>query len=182
MTYGQRVLLACRLIQAGVRFVTINQAVQKRGRSSSAGGSWDNHNDIFNAMMTLDEQPGNLPELDRSLSALLEDLDGSGMLDSTLVVVMGEFGRTPRINSKTGRDHYPKAGSVLLAGAGISGGVVVGATDRNGTEPNTVPLTPADFAATIYHALGIDSHRTYFPRKPRPTPIADGNVIKELFA
>jgi hypothetical protein len=180
--YGQRVLLARRLIEAGVRFVTINQAVQKRGRSSSAGGSWDNHNDIFNAMMTLDQQPGNLPELDRSLSALLEDLDDRGLLDSTLVVVMGEFGRTPRINRNGGRDHYPKAGSVLLAGAGISAGVVVGATDRNGTEPNTVPLTPADFAATIYHALGIDAHRTYFPRKPRPTPIADGNVIEELFA
>jgi hypothetical protein len=180
--YGQRVLLARRLIETGVRFVTINQAVQPRNRSSSAGGSWDHHNDIFNTMLTVDEQPGNLPELDRSLSALLEDLDQRGMLDSTLVVVMGEFGRTPRINDKVGRDHYPKAGSVLLAGAGIAPGVVVGATDRNGTEPRTVPLTPADFAATIYHALGIDPHRTYFPRKPRPTPIADGNVIKELFS
>ncbi len=180
--YGQRVLLARRLIEAGVRFVTINQAVQRRGRSSSSGGSWDNHSKIFDAMMTLDEQPGNLPELDMSLSALLEDLDDRGMLESTLVVVMGEFGRTPRINRNGGRDHYPKAGSVLLSGAGISGGVVVGATDRNGTEPKTVPLTPADLAATIYHALGIDSHHTYFPRKPRPTPIADGNVIRELFA
>jgi len=180
--YGQRVLLSRRLIESGVRFVTINQAVQARNRSSSTGGTWDNHSTIFESMMVNDGQPGNLPELDRSLSALINDLDERGQLDSTLVVVMGEFGRTPRINSKGGRDHYPRAGSVLLAGGGISGGVVVGETDRNGVEPNTTPLTPADFAATVYHALGVDPHRTYFPRKPRPTPIADGDVIRALFS
>ncbi|QDU96662.1 DUF1501 domain-containing protein [Lignipirellula cremea] len=179
--YGQRVLLSRRLIEAGVRFVTINQAVQNEGRTSGTGGTWDNHDGLFEKMLSLDGQPGNLVELDRSLSALIEDLDQRGRLETTLIVVMGEFGRTPRINSKAGRDHYPKAGSVLLAGGGISGGVVVGATDRQGAEPNTVPHSPADFAATIYHALGIDAHRTYFPRKPRPTPIADGHVIKELF-
>lgn len=180
--YGQRVLLARRLVEAGARFVTINQAVQAAKSPLGTGGTWDNHSNIYQAMMDSDGRPGNLPQLDISLSALLEDLDQRGMLETTLVVVMGEFGRTPKINSNGGRDHYPRAGSVLLAGAGISGGVVVGATDRNGVEPSTIPLTPADLAATIYHTLGIDPHWTHFPRVTRPTPISDGQVIRELFA
>ncbi|MCE9607593.1 MAG: DUF1501 domain-containing protein, partial [Planctomycetia bacterium] len=101
---------------------------------------------------------------------------------TTLVVVMGEFGRTPRINKDGGRDHYPNAGCVLMAGAGIRRGVVIGATDRNGAVPAARPYTPGDVAASIYHALGIDPHGTYFPRLPRPTPIADGRVIDGLFA
>jgi hypothetical protein len=113
---------------------------------------------------------------------VLDDLEDRGMLDTTLVVAMGEFGRTPRINKNAGRDHYPSAGSVLLAGAGISGGAVVGATDRKGAAPITRPQTPEDFGATIFHALGIDHHRTFFPRITRPTPISDGQVITELFA
>jgi uncharacterized protein (DUF1501 family) len=117
-----------------------------------------------------------------SLSTLLDDLDQRGLLDTTLVVVMGEFGRTPRINKDGGRDHYPGAGSVLLAGAGIQRGAVIGATDRTGAAPATRPWTPEDVAASIYHALGIDHHRTYFPRLPRPTPIADGQIIDGLFA
>jgi hypothetical protein len=126
--------------------------------------------------------PGNLPQLDMSLSTLLDDLDERGMLETTLVVAMGEFGRTPRINKYAGRDHYPNAGSVLLAGAGVNGGAVIGATDRNGTAPATVPHGPEDVAASIYHALGIDPHRTHFPRLTRPTPITDGTVIDGLFA
>jgi hypothetical protein len=196
--YGQRVLLGRRLIEAGARFVTINQAVQ--GGLFGAGrtnGTWDNHGWLFDSMMSFKHRPagvpsgskwhsydgpGNLPQLDMSLSTLLDDLDERGLLDSTLVVAMGEFGRTPKINKTAGRDHYPYAGSVLLAGAGIQGGAVIGATDRTGSEPNTRPWGPEDFAATIYHALGIDPHRTYFPRLPRPTPIADGQVIPQLFA
>jgi hypothetical protein len=116
-----------------------------------------------------------------SLSTLLEDLDQRGLLDTTLVVAMGEFGRTPKINKEAGRDHYPGAGSVLLAGAGVRGGNVIGATDRNGTGPATRPCTPDDFAASIYHALGYDPHTTYYPRLPRPTPIAGGEVIQGLF-
>jgi uncharacterized protein (DUF1501 family) len=180
--YGQRVLLARRLVEAGARFVTINQAVQDQNRLTAAAGSWDNHNKIFETMLVKDGGPGNVPVLDRVLSALIEDLEQRGLLKTTLVVVMGEFGRTPRINQNAGRDHYPRAGSVLLAGAGISQGAVVGATDRNGTEPAGLKHSPADFAATIYHALGIDHHGTYFPKLPRPTPIADGNVIEEVFA
>ena len=196
--YGQRILLARRLIEAGARFVTINQAVQ--GGLFGDGvtdGTWDNHQLLFDSMMSganpsanlpsgykwhRYDGPGNLPQLDMSLSALLDDLDERGLLDSTLIVVMGEFGRTPRINKDGGRDHYPNAGSLLMAGAGIRRGAVIGATDRTGSLPATLPCGPEDVAASIYHALGLDPHRTHFPRLPRPTPIADGNVIDGLFA
>lgn len=196
--YGQRVLLARRLIEAGARFVTINHAVQ--GGLFGAGptnGTWDNHHHLFRSMMSFSDRPanapsryqwhsydgpGNLPQLDMSLSTLLDDLDERGLLDTTLVVAMGEFGRTPRINPDGGRDHYPAAGNVLLAGAGICRGAVIGATDRLGARPMTRPWTPEDFAASIYHALGLDAHQTYFPRLTRPTPIATGQVIDGLFA
>lgn len=195
--YGQRVLLARRLIEAGARFVTINQAVQGGlfGKGATEG-TWDNHHLLFESMMSGTHParlpagqkwesyagPGNLPQLDMSLSALLDDLDDRGLLDTTLVVVMGEFGRTPRINKEGGRDHYPNAGSLLMAGARVNRGVVVGATDRNGSVPITRPWRPEDVAASIYHGLGIDHHRTYFPRLPRPTPIADGEIIDGLFS
>jgi hypothetical protein len=196
--YGRRVLLGRRLIEAGARFVTINQAVQ--GGLFGAGatnGTWDNHHLLFESMMSFQQPPrtlpggykwhstpgpGNLPQLDMSLSTLLDDLRQRGLLDTTLVVVMGEFGRTPKINKDAGRDHYPAAGSVLLAGAGINGGAVIGATDKTGSEPKTRPWHPEDFAASIYHALGLDPHLTYFPRIPRPTPIATGEVIDGLFS
>ncbi len=199
--YGQRVLLARRLIEAGSRFVTINQAVQGGPYGSpnlESSGTWDNHSDIFSFLMTFGgepprgraahgrwtdyEGPGNLPQLDMSLSTLLDDLDERGMLETTLVVAMGEFGRTPKINAKGGRDHYPRAGSVLMAGAGVQGGAVIGATDRDGTEPVTRPWYPQDFAASIYHAIGLDANTTYYPRLPRPTKIAEGEVIEGLFA
>jgi hypothetical protein len=195
--YGQRVLLARRMIEAGARFVTVNQAVQGglfgKGKTN---GTWDNHHWIFDSMMSFANRPrgamgqdwhsydgpGNLPQLDMSLSTLLDDLESRGLLETTLVVAMGEFGRTPKINKAGGRDHYPRAGSVLFAGAGVKGGAVMGATDKIGSEPATRPWTPADFAASIYHALGIDHHTTYFPRLPRPTPLAEGEVIDGLFA
>lgn len=195
--YGQRVLLARRMVEAGARFVTINHAVQGglfgKGKTN---GTWDNHDDIFGAMMSFAKPgtgvnptnwhsydgPGNLPQLDMSLSTLLDDLSQRGLLDTTLVVAMGEFGRTPKINKSAGRDHYPRAGCVLLAGAGIKGGAVIGATDKSGSDPATQPYGPQDFAASIYHALGIDHHTTYYPRLPRPTPLADGSVIDGLFA
>lgn len=195
--YGQRVLTARRLIEAGARFVTVNHAVQGGlFGDGETDGTWDNHHLLFESMMSFSSPPpnapsgykwhsyrgpGNLPQLDMSLSTLLDDLDERGLLDTTLVVVMGEFGRTPRINKDGGRDHYPSAGSVLLAGASVRGGAVIGATDRTGSAPATRPWTPEDVAASIYHALGIDHHRTYFPRLPRPTPIASGQVIDGLF-
>jgi len=196
--YGQRVLLARRLIEAGARFVTINQAVQ--GGLFGAGttnGTWDNHHLLFESMMSFaapppnipdgykwhsHRGPGNLPQLDMSLSTLLDDLDERGLLDTTLVVAIGEFGRTPKINKYAGRDHYPAAGNALLAGAGVNRGAVIGATDSKGATPKTRPCRPEDFAASIYHALGIDPHRTHFPRLTRPTPITNGTVIDGLFA
>ena len=195
--YGQRVLLARRLVEAGARFVTINQAVQGGlFGEGTTNGTWDTHHLSFDSMMSFAHEPanlpkgykwqrydgpGNLPQLDMSLSTLLDDLDERGLLDTTLVVAVGEFGRTPRINKDAGRDHYPNAGSLLMAGAGVKRGAVIGATDRNGAVPATRPWGPEDVAASIYHALGIDAHRTYFPRLPRPTPIADGQVIEGLF-
>ena len=175
--YGQRVLLARRLIEAGARFVTVNQAVQGglfgKGKTN---GTWDNHHWIFDSMLSFGQRPrgeaspdwhsyegpGNLPQLDMSLSTLLDDLEARGLLETTLVVAMGEFGRTPKINKTGGRDHYPRAGSVLFAGAGVKGGAVIGATDKVGAEPATRPWTPGDFAASIYHALGLDHHTTFF--------------------
>ena len=198
--YGQRVLLARRLIEAGCRFVTINQAVQGGpygSSNSTTAGTWDNHSDIYSFLMEFRdpprgrkahknwrryEGPGNLPQLDMSLSTLLEDLDQRGLLETTLVVAMGEFGRTPKINRNGGRDHYSRAGCALMAGAGVNGGAVIGATDRDGTEPATRPLTPADFTASIYHAVGLDPHETYYPRLPRPTRISEGKIIEGLFA
>lgn len=196
--YGQRVLLARRLIEAGARFVTVNHAVQGGLFGEGAtNGTWDNHHLAFDSMMSFAhtpanipggykwsryDGPGNLPQLDMSLSTLLDDLDDRGLLDTTLVVVMGEFGRTPRVNKDAGRDHYPGAGCVVLAGGRVRRGTVIGATDRTGSTPATRPCSPEDVAASIYHGLGIDPHQTYFPRLPRPTPISDGQVIDGLFA
>jgi len=196
--YGQRVLLARRLVEAGARFVTINHAVQGgMFGEGTTNGTWDNHHLLFDSMMSFAatpshvpagypwhryDGPGNLPQLDISLSALLDDLEERGMLESTLVVAMGEFGRTPRINKDIGRDHYPNAGCLLMAGAGVARGALVGATDRKGAFPATRPCGPEDVAASIYHALGIDPYATHFPRLPRPTPIAEGRVIEGLFA
>jgi len=195
--YGQRVLLARRMIEAGARFVTVNHAVQGGlFGNGKTNGTWDNHGWLFDSMMSFGKRPqavpakskwhaydgpGNLPQLDMSLTSLLDDLEQRGMLDTTLVVVMGEFGRTPKINKTAGRDHYPRAGNVLMAGAGVARGRVIGATDKNGSAPVTRPWTPADFGASIYHALGIDPHTTYYPRLPRPTRIAEGQVIDGLF-
>ena len=194
--YGQRILLARRLVEAGSRFVTINHAVQGGlFGSGTTNGTWDNHHLLFESMMSFENEPanipgsyswhktpgpGNLPQLDMSLSTLLDDLDERGLLDTTLVVVMGEFGRTPRINKNAGRDHYPGAGSILMAGAGVSGGAVIGATDRKGATPIRQPIEPEDVGASIYHLLGIDPHQSYFPRLTRPTPISDGSPIAGL--
>jgi len=196
--YGQRVLLARRMIEAGARFVTVNHAVQGGlFGNGKTNGTWDNHGWLFNSMISFANRPsavpakskwhcydgpGNLPQLDMSLTSLLDDLEQRGLLDTTLVVAMGEFGRTPKINKTAGRDHYPRAGNVLLAGAGIKGGAIIGATDKNGTAPITRPWTPADFGVSIYHALGLDANTTYYPKLPRPTRIAEGDVIDGLFA
>lgn len=164
--FGQSCLLASRLVESGVRFVTVNS------------GGWDTHNQNFPRL-----KERNLPELDTGLSALLSALDSKGLLESTLVFVTGEFGRTPKINARAGRDHWPRAMFVLLAGGGIRGGQVIGASDEKGMGPAAEGITPDSIAASFYHALGIDAHKEYQTNTGRPVMIVrDGHVIPELFA
>jgi len=162
---GQSCLLARRLVEAGVRFITVNS------------GGWDHHAKIFDG---LDKK---LPELDAALSALVTDLDNRGLLDETLLVVMGEFGRTPRINKDAGRDHWGRAGSMLFSGAGVRGGQVLGATDREGAFVTERPVRPADVAWTVYESLGIDPKKIVHTPEGRPVELLDqGGMIHELFA
>ena len=164
-TAGQRMLLARRLVEAGVRFVSLTY------------GGWDHHDNIKNAMTT------QMPSFDQAFAALIRDLDKRGMLDSTLVMVTTEFGRTPKINNTAGRDHYPKVFSIALAGGGIKRGVVHGSSDATGGEPDADPLSVPDLAATVYNQLGIDSNKVLYAPGPRPIQIVkDGSVIKELLA
>jgi hypothetical protein len=163
--FGQSALLARRLVENGVRFVTINY------------GGWDHHGDIFKG---LDRK---LPEFDRGYSALITDLDQRGLLDDTLVLAMGEFGRTPKVNDKAGRDHWGRAGSMLWAGAGVARGQVLGATDKNGAFVTDRPVRPADVAWTVYESLGIDPAKELMTPEGRPVSIlAEGATVTELFA
>jgi len=162
--FGQSCLLARRLVESGVRFVTVNY------------GGWGHHAKICES---LDKK---LPDFDRGLSALINDLHQRGTLQETLVVVMGEFGRTPKINKDAGRDHWGQAASMLFAGAGVQGGHVLGATDKNGAFVTDRPVRPADVCWTVYDALGIDPDKTIITPEGRPTLILDeGSVVKELY-
>ena len=164
--FGQSCLLATRLVSAGVRFVTIST------------GGWDTHTDNWGKLKKL------LPPLDEGLAALFQGLEEKGLLDETVVLMNGEFGRTPKINTERGgRDHYPRAMFMLMAGGGIKGGQVLGASTANGTEPLEKGYTPDDVAASFYHALGIDHTKEYHTNIGRPiTIVRDGVVIPELFA
>ncbi len=166
---GQNLLLARRLVEAGVPFVNIYDFIQQ-------GQNWDSHKDNFNQ-----HKKYLLPQADQALSALIEDLDDRGMLDTTLVVAMGEFGRTPKINGNAGRDHWPDCYSVLLAGGGVRGGTYFGASDASGAYPADLPVTPADLAATIFWRFGIDPKREVHDRTGRPWRLADGQPMRELF-
>ena len=168
---GQSCLLARRLVERGVPFVTVNSV------------GWDSHQNIVNLK---ERYPGDrgahLPALDRALSALLGDLNDRGMLEETLVVVMGEFGRTPKLNAAAGRDHWPNVFSVALAGGGVRGGQVVGASDSLGEYPADHAVTPADLAATIYTLMGVDPASELRTSDGRPVRVApDGaTVISQL--
>ena len=140
--FGQSCLLARQLVEAGVRFITV-----------SIGG-WDNHSNIFSSLY------GRLNSFDQTVATLISDLSDRGLLHSTLVIAMGEFGRTPIINREAGRDHYPRVFSIMLAGGGIKGGHVVGSSDPRGMEPAQTPVHPEDLSATIYHCLGIDYNQS----------------------
>lgn len=174
-TFGQSCLLARRLVEHGVRLVTVNMFDTVFNKIT-----WDCHADAGALPVTLDDYRRTLcPMFDRAYTSLLDDLHQRGMLGHTLVVAMGEFGRTPQLNAQGGRDHWPGVWSILFAGGGVRGGQVVGASDRNGAEPRDRPVTPAEVAATVYHALGIDP-ATRLPRQT--TPLVDARPIGELFS
>lgn len=161
---GQRLLLGRRLIEAGVRFVTISEPV-----------GWDTHAQNFQRLRE------NLPVVDRATSALIDDLRVRGLLDETLIMMFGEFGRTPKINNQAGRDHWPQAMSIVLAGGGAPAGLVYGATDRNGAYVTDRSHSPADFACTVYALLGIDPHKHYPAGNGQPVPIVrDGEPIRAV--
>jgi uncharacterized protein (DUF1501 family) len=168
--FGQSLLLARRLVEHGVSFVGVHFNYMTRC------DGWDTHQKNFEALR--DEL---LPLLDQGLSALLEDLRWRGLLDETLVVTMGEFGRTPRINKDGGRDHWGHCASVLFAGGGVRGGNLVGASDRTCAFPAELPVAPADVVATIYHALGLQPHTTMVDPLGRPMAISEGRAISQLF-
>lgn len=167
---GQSLLLARRLSEAGVPIVTVVCAAGDLNGSS--GDHWDTHGNNFNRL-----KRDLLPPFDRGLSALLSDLSDRGRLDDTLVVMLTDFGRTPRINGGAGRDHYPNAYSIIMAGGGIRGGQVYGSSDRLGAEPRDLPAGPADVHATIFQALGIPLNSHLHDNTGRPYPLTDGRVL-----
>ena len=161
---GSSMLIARRLVEAGVPFISVHQEI-----FDHYGHAYDMHQNNFSMLKDF-----NLPLLDQVIPALLQDLDQSGLLDSTLVVVMGEMGRTPKINANAGRDHWPQCGFSLLFGGGVKQGYVHGTTDKIGAWPTSDPVSPADFVATVYSLLGIDPRMTVNDRAGRPISIAHG--------
>lgn len=166
--FGQGCLLSRRLVEAGVPLVTVNW--------ERDDAYWDTHADNFSK-----HKNPLLPNLDRGFSALLEDLDDRNLLDETLVVCLSEFGRTPKINKSAGRDHWAGCNTVVLAGGGIVGGQVYGASDREAAWPTADPVRPEDLAATIYHLLGIDPHMVLRTAEGQPLHLSDGEPIWGLF-
>jgi uncharacterized protein (DUF1501 family) len=152
------------LVEAGVRFVSLTY------------GGWDHHDNIRNGVSN------QMPTFDQAYASLIRDLSQRGMLDSTLVLLTTEFGRTPKINKTAGRDHYPKVFSIVMAGGGIKQGCVYGATDPTGSEPDSDPLTVQDYAATVYHLLGIDYEKTLMAGSRPVKIVKDGEVAKGLLA
>jgi len=169
--YGQSLLLARRLVEAGTRLVCVSWA-------PDANATWDTHGNNFGKL-----KGELLPQLDAGLPALLDDLAARGLLGRTLVVVMGEIGRTPKINPGAGRDHWEFCYTVLLAGGGVKGGFVYGASDKRGAYPSQSPVTPGDVVATVYHALGIPADLDLRDRLGRPIALLpEGAAIRDVFA
>jgi hypothetical protein len=169
--YGQSTLLARRLIEAGTRLVTLSWA-------PDANATWDTHGGNFTKLKeTL------LPQFDAACSSLIEDLEHRGMLDRTLVAVLGDFGRTPKVNAAAGRDHWNACYTILLCGGGIKPGYVHGASDRIGSQPLQRPVSPGEIVSTIYWLLGIDHQRLLYDSLNRPHAIVpQGRVVAELLA
>ncbi len=168
--HGQSALLARRLVEAGVRFVSVYDKV------TNGLDNWDTHVNNFGRL-----KDQLLPPCDRGFSALVEDLAARGLLDSTLVIMLGEFGRTPKINRDGGRDHWPDCYSVVLAGGGIRGGVLYGSSDKLGAYPESNPVTPGDLAATIFWRFGLDPATELHDLTGRPFRLATGEPIYSLF-
>ncbi|HEY0456382.1 MAG TPA: DUF1501 domain-containing protein [Verrucomicrobiae bacterium] len=163
--FGQSCLLARRLVEGGVRFVTVNYA------------GWDHHSKIFES---LDKK---LPQFDQGFATFISDMEERGLLKDTLVLCMGEFGRTPKVNKDAGRDHWGQAGSMIFAGAGVQPGKIIGATDKTGAYVTERPVHPADVAYTVYDSLGIDPRKQLRTPEGRPVEILDqGDLIKELYS
>ncbi|MFP6678317.1 MAG: DUF1501 domain-containing protein [Pirellulaceae bacterium] len=167
---GQSMLLARRLVEAGVPIVQVCCAAGDL--NGGKGDMWDTHGDNFRRL-----KDRLLPVFDRAMSALILDLEQRGMLDETLVVMLTDFGRTPKINGAAGRDHYPNVYSVAMAGGGIRGGQVYGSSDTLGAFPRTSPCSPADLHATIFQSLGISPRAEIHDQLGRPFPVSDGRVL-----
>jgi hypothetical protein len=179
-TYGQSCLLARRLVESGVRFVNVYFSPNIGGRSKTSGG-WDTHG--FDGTRMYEILPAwQLPQTDQTLPTLLTDLDDRGLLDETLVVWMGEFGRTPRINKQASRDHWPGCYTVLLAGGGVKRGFRYGESDRHGAQPASGAVRPDDLAATIFSLMGIDPATEMHDAFGRPLAISNGQVIESIIA
>lgn len=177
-TYGQGCLLARRLVEAGVKFINVYFSSNIGGQSKTSGG-WDTHG-FNNTRMYPILKARHLPITEHTLPVFLNDLDERGLLDETLVVWMGEFGRTPKINDNISRDHWPQCYTVLLAGGGVKRGYVYGASDRHGAYPDRDPVTPDDLAATMFHLLGINHETEVYDTLDRPLPIASGKPIYDV--
>jgi hypothetical protein len=169
--HGQSVLLARRLVEAGVRFVTVYDH-ETNGQITN----WDAHQDVFGRLKN-----DLLPPADRAFASLVEDLTDRGLLGSTLVIAMGEFGRTPTINPQAGRDHWPHCYSAVLAGGGVRGGTVYGASDKLGAYPDLDGVSPADLAATLFWRFGLDPSTEIRDLGGRPFRLADGSPLRALF-
>jgi hypothetical protein len=167
---GQSLLLARRLVEGGVNFV-----VAFDGQRNGQEANWDSHEMIFPRHRQL------IPPADQAVSALIEDLAVRGLLDSTLVIAVGEFGRTPKVNNSRGRDHWPDCYTAVLAGGGVAGGAVFGASDRIGAYPALDPVTPADLAATIFWRFGINPETEVRDQTGRPFRLTEGDPIRRLF-
>jgi hypothetical protein len=172
-SFGWSLLLAARLVRAGVSFVQVNLGNNE---------TWDTHQSAWTNLKQF-----LLPPMDRAVSALIDDLAGEGRLETTLVAMAGEFGRTPTISTlpgarEAGRDHWGRVQTAFFAGGGVRGGAVVGATDRFGGEPDRDPQRPEDFAATLFRGLGLAAHTVWQDESGRPFPLTDGRPIAELFA
>lgn len=168
--HGQSTLLARRLVESGVRFVSVYDKVH------NGLDNWDTHVNNFGRL-----KDQLLPPCDMAFSALVEDLESRGLLDTTLVVMLGEFGRTPRINAQGGRDHWPDCYSVVLAGGGVKGGSTYGASDKLGAHPHSDPVTPGDLAATIFWRFGLNLDTELHDAIGRPFTLAGGEPIRGLF-